>query len=265
MRANRHLIATGFAATAILSAAVVPAHAACTRLAFSVNDYGKDGPIKDAKSLLDKYVAKWAAERNITKYRTGPKSVNCELFLDVIVFDEHTCRAEATVCWDGPALAKPQSAAAVEGAQPAAKAAAEGAEGAVKRAQAPAGAIKIKPAKIETGTLPAPAGATPVTPAPAALPAAVTPKPITAPAAVIPAPAKPEIAKAEPVKLEPAKPEPTKGVAAPTAAATSPNALADQAVIAAEKAAAAAERAALAAERAAAAAAKLEQAPAAKP
>ena len=30
--------------------------AACQRLAFSVNDYGKDGPTKDAKDLLDKYI-----------------------------------------------------------------------------------------------------------------------------------------------------------------------------------------------------------------
>jgi hypothetical protein len=78
------------------------AEAACTRLAFSVNDYGKDGPTRDAKALLDKYIAEWTAERGIKKYRTGKKEVTCELFLDFIVFDEHTCKAEASVCWDGP-------------------------------------------------------------------------------------------------------------------------------------------------------------------
>ena len=41
------------------------------------------------------------AERGIAKYTTGKKDVTCELFLDVLLFDEHTCKAEATVCWDG--------------------------------------------------------------------------------------------------------------------------------------------------------------------
>ena len=71
----------------------------CTRLAFEVNDYGKDGPTKDAKSLLDKHIATWAAEKGIKKYTVGNKAVNCRLFLDFVVFDEHTCRAEAPVCW----------------------------------------------------------------------------------------------------------------------------------------------------------------------
>ena len=39
-------------------ASALPASAACTKLGFSVNDYGKDGPTKDAKELLDKYIAK---------------------------------------------------------------------------------------------------------------------------------------------------------------------------------------------------------------
>ncbi len=76
-----------------------PASAKCTRLAFSVNDYGKEGPARDAKNLLDKYIAQWTAERNISNYRTGKKDVTCELFIDLIVFDEYTCRAEANVCW----------------------------------------------------------------------------------------------------------------------------------------------------------------------
>lgn len=88
-------------ALALVAVCAAPASAKCTRLAFSVNDYGKDGPTKDAKRLLDKYIAEWTAERGISGYRTGPKSVSCELFLDFGFFDEHTCRAEATVCWDG--------------------------------------------------------------------------------------------------------------------------------------------------------------------
>lgn len=92
------------AACAILCCAglgVASAQAKCTRLAFSVNDYGKDGPTQDAKTLLDKYIANWTSQRGIAKYNVGKKDVSCELFLNFIVFDEHTCRAEATVCWSG--------------------------------------------------------------------------------------------------------------------------------------------------------------------
>jgi hypothetical protein len=88
---------------AITIAATVGADAACTRLAFSVNDYGKDGPIKDANKLLDKYVADWTRERGIKGYSVSKRDVSCELFLDLIVFDEHTCKASALVCWPGKA------------------------------------------------------------------------------------------------------------------------------------------------------------------
>lgn len=97
---------TSFAVRALAAAVIVIASstfasAKCTKLGFSVNDYGKDGPTKDAKVLLDKYIAKWTAERGITKYTTGKKDVTCELFLDFGFFDEHTCKATATVCWGG--------------------------------------------------------------------------------------------------------------------------------------------------------------------
>lgn len=78
------------------------ADAACKLLAFSVNDYGKDGPTRDAKSLLDKYIADWTKSKGIKGYTVGKKDVSCELFLDFIVFDEHTCKASAMVCWPGP-------------------------------------------------------------------------------------------------------------------------------------------------------------------
>ncbi|MDX2288108.1 MAG: hypothetical protein NW217_04725 [Hyphomicrobiaceae bacterium] len=88
------------AAAAVMALAPSPADAKCTRLAFSVNDYGKDGPTKDAKDLLDKYIKEHMTSRGVSNYRTGPKDVKCELFIDLIVFDEYTCRAEANVCWD---------------------------------------------------------------------------------------------------------------------------------------------------------------------
>ncbi len=94
------------AAAALTASTAMPAQAKCSRLGFSVNDYGKDGPTADAQKLLDKYIASWAAERGITKYKTGKKDVKCDLFLDFIVFDEHTCRAEADVCWNEGAPAK---------------------------------------------------------------------------------------------------------------------------------------------------------------
>ena len=96
------------------------AEAKCTRLGFSVNDYGKDGPTKDAKDLLDKYIANWAAKNGVKTYTTGKKDVKCELYLDVILFDEHTCRAEATVCWGGAAAPATPVPAAGARAAPAA-------------------------------------------------------------------------------------------------------------------------------------------------
>lgn len=95
---------TSIAFASVLVAAVAalsPANAACKKFGFTVNDYGKEGPTNDAKNLLDKHVAEWASKNGVSEYSTGKKSVSCELFLDVILFDEHTCTASATVCW-GP-------------------------------------------------------------------------------------------------------------------------------------------------------------------
>lgn len=102
------------AGLALLCTGAGAAEARCTTLSFSVNDYGKDGPTKDAQALLDKYIAKWTKENNITNYNVGKKDVSCELFLNFIVFDEHTCKASALVCWPGeggpaPGVAPPAS------------------------------------------------------------------------------------------------------------------------------------------------------------
>lgn len=147
---SRSLLAVAAAVTACSVLASVPAAAECTRLGFSVNDYGKDGPTKDAKELLDKFIAKTMADRGIANYTVGKKDVSCELFLNLILFDEHTCKAEATVCWGGSKA--PQGGVAEPAAAPAAKPA---------KAAAPASAspkTQAKPATkepvTETGALP---------------------------------------------------------------------------------------------------------------
>ena len=167
-----------FAAASMLAASVAVvdvAQAACTRLAFSVNDYGKDGPTRDARNLLDKYIAKWAADRKIKVGSVGPKEVTCELFLDVILFDEYTCRAAATVCWNGPLPA---------GHQVEADANAPVLNKAKAKADAPkagpgTATAKQGPTPISTGSVKA-APAAARAPAPAAPPAAKAPTPAPA-------------------------------------------------------------------------------------
>ncbi len=98
----RAICATGLVlATALSAAWTTPVSAACKKFGFEVNDYGKDGPTRDAMALLDKHIATWAKEQGIKNYTVGKKDVSCELFLNLIVVDEHTCRAVATVCWGG--------------------------------------------------------------------------------------------------------------------------------------------------------------------
>ena len=79
-----------------------PADAACKKFGFTVNDYGKDGPTRDAQNLLDKYIADWTKAQGIKSYTVGKKDVSCELFLNLVVVDEHTCKATAQVCWPDP-------------------------------------------------------------------------------------------------------------------------------------------------------------------
>jgi hypothetical protein len=106
MRAGLGWTARLVAFAALAATAAAPAHAACKVFAFSVTDFGKDGPTKDAKDLLDKYIAEWARERGISNFKVGPKTVKCELYLNLVVVDEHTCKANANVCWEGDAVPK---------------------------------------------------------------------------------------------------------------------------------------------------------------
>ncbi len=82
-----------------------PAQAACKKLGFTVNHYGKEGPTEDAKRLLDGYLASWTAERGIKKFRTkGKKTVSCYKFLDLGFFDEWTCKAVQEICFRGKTI-----------------------------------------------------------------------------------------------------------------------------------------------------------------
>lgn len=93
-------IRLGLVAALAAFAFAAPAGAAtCLKMGFSVNDYGKDGPSRDAQALLDQHIAQWAKLKGIKKYKVGKKDVTCELYLDVGLFDEHTCKASANVCW----------------------------------------------------------------------------------------------------------------------------------------------------------------------
>lgn len=104
MRFSVKLVSAFTLAATFAVATAVSANAECKRYGFTVNDYGKDGPTKDAKDLLDKLIQSKMTERGVSDFRTGKKTVSCELFLNFIVFDEHTCTAEATVCWGGSSL-----------------------------------------------------------------------------------------------------------------------------------------------------------------
>lgn len=112
MRLTLNVVAAVATAAAFVSAATLPASAACQKYGFTVNDYGKDGPTRDAKSLLDKLIATKMGEKGVKDFHTGKKSVSCELFLNFIVFDEHTCTASATVCWGGSSLPKAEQTSA---------------------------------------------------------------------------------------------------------------------------------------------------------
>ena len=92
-------VAIGFSILGPVAGTSVPAHAKCSILGFEVNDYGIEGPKKDALRLLDVHIKNWAKEKNIKHYRKGKKKVSCRLFIDVGFFDEWTCTAKASVCY----------------------------------------------------------------------------------------------------------------------------------------------------------------------
>jgi hypothetical protein len=119
MRFSVNIVSALALAATFAAATTVSASAECKRYGFTVNDYGKDGPTKDAKDLLDKLIQSKMSERGVSDFRTGKKSVSCEMFLNFIVFDEHTCTAEATVCWGGSSLPGSEQSAADDATEPA--------------------------------------------------------------------------------------------------------------------------------------------------
>ncbi len=261
-----------FASAALLlsvSLGALPAHAECKRFGFTVNDYGKEGPIKDAKALLDKHIAEWAGQKGIKNYQTGKKDINCELFLNFIVFDEHTCTASANVCW-GDGVTAPAQNNASAGAPPAPvrKAAHEAADSEAAQAAAPetaapamdAAASEAKPEGATESAAAPDAAATGTAPAEAKAAAdAMTPSEPSAPAMTVQTP---------PASARPAADAVETGALAGTPSAEAAKKLAptepgnpaaaalqkERAAAAAASAAAAAERAASAAETAASAA-----------
>lgn len=88
-----------FAALAMMVLIVSAEARECKSMGFSVNDYGKEGPARDAQALLDKRIQTEMQAKGIKRYTVGKKTVSCKLFLDLIVFDEYTCTAIANVCW----------------------------------------------------------------------------------------------------------------------------------------------------------------------
>jgi hypothetical protein len=242
-------------------AATTPADAACKKFGFTVNDYGKEGPTNDAKNLLDKHISEWAAQNGVTAYQTGKKSVSCELFLDVILFDEHTCTASASVCWgDG---VKPNNKGAEQ-----AEVTGDGGDGEMPPAPVSKAVALGIPPQPQTVAATAPTEAAAAPTAPVEQVAAPTETPAATPAVHTPA-ATPAMttggvetgalqvgqgaAAVQNITPPPAPPAPNQDRAAAASAAAAAAAAAERAAMAAETAANAAKEAAAAAVAASAA------------
>lgn len=255
--------AIGFAGAAAALCAF-PAEAGCKRMAFSVNDYGKDGPTKDSQDLLDKHIANWAAEQGIEKYTVGKKDVSCELFLNLIVVDEHTCTARATVCWGGDKLPATQEAKTKAPEKAVAKADATGDAAAPAKSKEPAKETKAadaKPADTKpVESKPAEAKASEAKPSEPAHSEAKSAATAPVETGALPLTNKPAESAASTPAATPAKAEADTFSVSDRDAVAAAAAAAERAAAAAERAAAAAERAAAAATEQAAIAAKAQQA-----
>ncbi len=69
----------------------------CKGHVFEVNHYGKSG-IELARENLNKYVAELQKKSPRKKIRVIEDEPRCYKFLDLILFDEWTCKIEAAIC-----------------------------------------------------------------------------------------------------------------------------------------------------------------------
>lgn len=69
----------------------------CEGHIFEVNHYGKSG-IELARENLDKYVAGLKKKSPRKKFRVVQDKPQCYKFLDLLLFDEWTCKIEAAIC-----------------------------------------------------------------------------------------------------------------------------------------------------------------------
>jgi len=239
----------------VFGSSFAPASAACKKMGFLVNDYGKDGPTSDAQVLLDKHIAAWADKQGIEEYSVGKKSVKCELFIDLILFDEHTCTASATVCWGGSRQPKTQDAKAKKKSKTKTAKSKSKSKGTAKKAVAKAPSkkstvVKTVAKKVEKVT-PSNTGRVETSALPKAAVAEDAPTSSTSPAVPYAANA---VIRESGDRTSRAGDVTTQQPKSKTAAVASERLAADRAAAAAERAAAAAERAAAAAQLAAEAA-----------
>ena len=69
----------------------------CKGHVFEVNHYGKSG-IELARENLNKYVAELKKKSPRKRIRVIEDEPRCYKFLDLILFDEWTCKIEAAIC-----------------------------------------------------------------------------------------------------------------------------------------------------------------------
>lgn len=69
----------------------------CEGHIFEVNHYGKSG-IELARENLNNYVADLKKKSPRKKFRVVEDEPQCYKFLDLILFDEWTCKIEAAIC-----------------------------------------------------------------------------------------------------------------------------------------------------------------------
>lgn len=73
----------------------------CATLGFTVNDFGKDEPARQATVFLGRLIAETMDKHYIKGWVAGTPKITCTFFTKFMGFDEYTCKAESEVCWPG--------------------------------------------------------------------------------------------------------------------------------------------------------------------